>query len=127
MVVLRPRPLLAPGEGFILLRRHCEDLSGLTEAELAALGPLMQATARAMTTVLRPAKVHFSLVGESPWHVHLHVLPRVEGLPADTMRIALLAIRRLAMTALRLRRPVADGEVAAIAEKLRLAWPGPPP
>jgi diadenosine tetraphosphate (Ap4A) HIT family hydrolase len=123
MVVLRSRPLLTPGEGYILLRRHCEDLSGLTDAELATLEPLMQATAQAMTTVLRPAKVHFGLCSDALRHIHWRVLPRVEGIPASNLPIALLASWRIALSALRLRRPIGDDQVAQIAEKLRLAWP----
>ena len=59
VVFLRAQPLLVPGQGFIVLKRHCEHLSELTSAELAALGPMLQRTQSAYDRVLRPAKVHF--------------------------------------------------------------------
>ena len=68
VVFLRARPLLVPGQGFIVLKRHCEHLSELTPAELAALGPMLQHTQRAYDRVLQPAKVHFGLYAEGVKH-----------------------------------------------------------
>ena len=39
---LHSRPLLVPGQGFILLKRHCERLSELTAAEMQTLGSITQ-------------------------------------------------------------------------------------
>jgi diadenosine tetraphosphate (Ap4A) HIT family hydrolase len=38
VVFLRSRPLLTPGQGFIVLKRHCEDVGALTAEEAATLG-----------------------------------------------------------------------------------------
>jgi diadenosine tetraphosphate (Ap4A) HIT family hydrolase len=38
VVFLRSRPLLTPGQGFIVLKRHCEDIGTLTAGEAATLG-----------------------------------------------------------------------------------------
>jgi diadenosine tetraphosphate (Ap4A) HIT family hydrolase len=81
VVFLRARPLLAPGQGFIVLKRHCEHLSQLTPAELAALGGVMHHTQCAYDLALQPAKVHFGLYAESVRHLHLHIMPRMPGMP----------------------------------------------
>jgi diadenosine tetraphosphate (Ap4A) HIT family hydrolase len=67
---LRPRPLLIPGQGFIVLKRHCERLNDLLPDEAQALGPMMQRVEQALTHVLKPVRVHFGLYGEGVHHLH---------------------------------------------------------
>ncbi len=61
VMFMRSRPLLTPGQGFIVLKRHCEDVGALTSAEAAALGEVMRRTTVAYTQVLAPECVHFGL------------------------------------------------------------------
>jgi diadenosine tetraphosphate (Ap4A) HIT family hydrolase len=89
---LRARPLLIPGQGCIVLRRHCERLSDLLPDEAQALGPMMQRVEQALTHVLKPAKVHFGLYGEAVHHLHLHVFPRMPSMPAGNIPITFLTV-----------------------------------
>jgi diadenosine tetraphosphate (Ap4A) HIT family hydrolase len=50
---LHSRPLLIPGQGFIVLKRHCERLSELTPTELQTLGSMMQCAEIALEQVLQ--------------------------------------------------------------------------
>ena len=116
---LRARPLLVPGQGFIVLKRHCERLSDLTPAELAALGPMMQYTTYGLEQVLKPAKVHFGLYGEAVQHLHLHVLPRIVTLPAGNVPVTLLDIWYTVLERIGLKHGYSDMVVADIARRLR--------
>jgi diadenosine tetraphosphate (Ap4A) HIT family hydrolase len=116
---LRARPLLVPGQGFVVLKRHCEHLSDLTAAELAALGPMMQRTTYGLDQVLKPAKVHFGLYGEAVQHLHLHVLPRIATLPASNITVTLLGIWYTVLERIGLKHGYPDTVVADIAQRLR--------
>lgn len=119
---LRSRPLLVPGQGFIVLKRHCERLNDLTPAELAALGPMMQQTQVALDLVLNPAKVHFGLYAEGVKHIHLHVFPRMPAMPAGNILIAFLQVWYEFLVYLRLKQPFFDTTVADVARQLRHAF-----
>ena len=122
VVFLRSRPLLTPGQGFIVLKRHCEDIGALTAEEAATLGEVMRRTALAYSQVLAPERVHFGLYAEAVRHLHLHVLPRTRELPAGNIPITLLGIGYALLKQLRLRRAYGDGEVAEVASTLRAAF-----
>jgi diadenosine tetraphosphate (Ap4A) HIT family hydrolase len=116
---LRPRPLLVPGQGIIVLNRHCERLSELTAEEAQALGPLMQRVEAALDQVLKPARVHFGLYAEAVRHIHLHVLPRMPAMPAGNIPITLLSAWYDLLTRLRLKRAYPDGAVVDLARRLQ--------
>jgi diadenosine tetraphosphate (Ap4A) HIT family hydrolase len=116
---LRSRPLLLPGQGFIVLKRHCERLNELTPMELQTLGPMMQRVEIALDRVLQPAKVHFGLYAESVRHIHLHVLPRMPTMPAGNIPITILHAWYDLLAHLRLKRPYPDSAVAGAAHRLR--------
>ena len=121
VVFLRSRPLLTPGQGFIVLKRHSKDVGALTTEEAATLGEVMRRTAMAYTQVLAPERVHFGLYAEGVRHVHLHMLPRTRNLPAGNIPTALLGVGYALLQQLRLRRAYSDGEVARVAGALRAA------
>ena len=121
VVFLRSRPMLAPGQGFIVLKRHCEDLAGLTAEEAATLGEVMRRTAKAYTQVLAPERVHFGLYAEDVRHVHLHVLPRTRALPAGNIPTTLLGAWYALLQRLRLRQAYGDAEVVQVAGMLGAA------
>lgn len=121
-VFLRSRPLLTPGQGFIVLKRHCEDLAELTVEEAAALGGVMRRTAKAYAQVLAPERVHFGLYAEDVRHVHLHVLPRTRALPAGNIPTALLGTWYALLQRLRLPQAYGDDQVAQVASMLRAAF-----
>ena len=122
VVFLRARPLLVPGQGFIVLKRHCEHLSELTAAELAALGPMLQHAQCAYDRVLRPAKVHFGLYAEGVRHLHLHIIPRMPTMPAGNIPMTFLHVWATLLASVRLRRPFPDAMVADVAGRLRQAF-----
>ena len=116
---LRSQPLLVPGQGFIVLKRHCERLSELTAAEVQTLGAIMQWTEVALDRVLQPAKVHFGLYAESVQHIHLNVLPRMPTMPAGNIPITFLHIWCNILVSLRLKRAYPDSAVVDVAQRLR--------
>jgi diadenosine tetraphosphate (Ap4A) HIT family hydrolase len=122
VVFLRAQPLLVPGQGFIVLKRHCEHLSELIPAELAALGPMLQHTQSAYDRVLRPAKVHFGLYAEGVKHLHLHVIPRMPTMPAGNIPMTFLHVWAELLASVRLKRPFPDAVVANVAGQLRQAF-----
>lgn len=118
---LRAQPLLVPGQGFIVLKRHCERLGDLTGAEVQALGPIMQRVAHALDLVLQPARVHFGLYGEAVQHLHLHVLPRMPAMPAGNIPITFLGVWYDVLSRIGFKRPYPDAIVAGVGEQLRHA------
>jgi len=121
-IFLRSRPLLTPGQGFIVLKRHSEDVGALTAEEAATLGEVMRRTAKAYTQVLAPERVHFGLYAEDVRHVHLHVLPRTRALPAGNIPTSLLGAWYALLQRLRLRQAYGDDEVVQVAGMLRAAF-----
>jgi diadenosine tetraphosphate (Ap4A) HIT family hydrolase len=121
LVCLRSRPLLVAGQGLIVLKRHCEALSDLSAAEAAALGPVMQRVQSAYQAVLSPERLYFGLYGEGIRHRHLHVTPRVAGMPAGNIPLTVLMAWYEFLARLGLRRPFNDALVAETAHKLRQA------
>jgi len=114
-----------PMVGWLVLKplRHTESVADLTPDEAASLGPLLQRVAAAMTEVLTPVKVYVSLYAEAEnaAHIHIHLIPRHEGMPAD--RLGPWVFHFLA-EAHRERRNLGDVETAtraveAIREALR--------
>jgi diadenosine tetraphosphate (Ap4A) HIT family hydrolase len=122
IVFLRSRPPLVAGQGFIVLKRHCESVAELTLEEQTTLGAAMTKTAPALTLVLKPEKVHFGLYAEGVKHIHLHVTPRLPALPAGNIPLTLLSIWLGFLQQIKLRKPISDDSVLAIAEQLRQAF-----
>jgi diadenosine tetraphosphate (Ap4A) HIT family hydrolase len=75
-------PYTDPGELIVKLRRHVESLADLTDAEAAALGPILRAAAEAVDRVIRPERVYVAAFSERVRHVHFYVLPRTASMPA---------------------------------------------
>jgi diadenosine tetraphosphate (Ap4A) HIT family hydrolase len=122
VVFLRARPLLAPGQGFMVLKRHCEHLGELIPDELAALGRVMRHTQCAYDLAIQPAKVHFGLYAEGVKHLHLHVIPRMPDMPAGNIPLTFLHVWSELLAVMRLKRPFADAVVQEAAERLRQAF-----
>lgn len=120
---LRSRPLLMAGQGFIVLKRHIENVADLTFEEQQMLGVIMAKTARALDVVLRPEKTHFGLYGEDVKHIHLHVTPRISTLPAGNIPLVALSVWRGLLVDWKLRRSIADVEVEAVAARLKAVLP----
>ena len=75
-------PYTDPGELIVKLRRHAEALSDLSDAEAAALGPVLRAAAGAVERAVRPERVYVAAFSERVRHVHFYVLPRTASMPA---------------------------------------------
>jgi diadenosine tetraphosphate (Ap4A) HIT family hydrolase len=71
-------------EGWLVLlpRRHVASIDALTEAEAAALGPLLRAASGALRAVTGCAKTYVAQFAEAAAfsHVHFHVIPRAADL-----------------------------------------------
>ena len=109
--------------GFLIvkLKRHCEHLADLTPEEAAALGPVVQMTCRALSDVLKPAKVYVCSFGDGIKHIHLWVLPRPpEMRPGMHWVFWNLDVRATLTRRFGLKRwLVSDEEVAHIADQVR--------
>lgn len=74
-------PVVLPGFLILKPRRHVEHIALLTAEEMAAFGPLLRNTCRALAHVLHPAKIYASSFGEAVSHVHFYILPRYPRTP----------------------------------------------
>lgn len=74
-------PVMLPGFLIIKPRRHVEHIALLTVEEMAAFGPLLRNTCRALAHVLHPAKVYAASFGESVSHIHFYIIPRYQRTP----------------------------------------------
>jgi len=119
---LRSPPLLTPGQGFIVLKRHCEDIATLTVEEAATQGEVMRRAAATYMQVLAPERVHFGLDAEETRHVHLHVLPRIRALPAGNIPTTILGACYAMLPCLHVRRSFSDDEVAQVAKMLQAGF-----
>jgi diadenosine tetraphosphate (Ap4A) HIT family hydrolase len=119
MFFLRETPLFVAGQGFIVLKRHCERVSELADDEASSLGWMMRDVERGLNAVLKPAKVHFGLYAEQVRHIHFHVTPRMPDMPAGNIPLVWLGQWREAQTRLKLRRPIAHSDVERVAQQLR--------
>lgn len=116
---LPSRPLIVPGQGFMVLKQHCERLSELTAAELQTLGPMMQRAEIALNRVLQLARVHFGLYAEAVQHIHLHVLPRMPTIPAGNIPITTLNAWYDILVHLHLKCAYSDSAVVDVTQRLR--------
>jgi diadenosine tetraphosphate (Ap4A) HIT family hydrolase len=119
---LRSNPVFTPAEGMIVLRRHCENLMELTRDELATLGLTMRNAEQAIVKVLAPQRVHFGIYAESVKHIHVHVLPRTQTMPASNVQIVVLREWYRWLLRLGIKRAYEDSEVARVAEQIHHAF-----
>ncbi|HEU5089258.1 MAG TPA: HIT family protein [Roseiflexaceae bacterium] len=122
VVFLAQRPIYVAGQGFIALKRHCEVIGELTDAEAVALGRLVRLTARAYERAMQPVRVHFGLYAESVKHLHLHITPRMAYMPAGNIPLTIIGRWYALLARLGLRKPVPDEQVATLAGRLRTAF-----
>ena len=74
-----------PGWLILVLRRHIVAIDEMTALEAGELGVLMRQASIALREVVRCAKtyvIQFAEHAEHP-HVHFHVIPRMDDMPAD--------------------------------------------
>jgi diadenosine tetraphosphate (Ap4A) HIT family hydrolase len=105
-------PIAVPGWLIVAPRRHCEHIAELTAEEMAAFGPLLRQTSRALTRVVQPAKIHIYSMGEVVKHVHFYVMPRYEWMPASGLAVLEQAFRAR-------RWECSEAEAAAVADQVR--------
>lgn len=105
-------PVLLPGFLIIKPRRHVEHIALLTAEEMAAFGPLLRNTCRALAHVLHPAKIYVSSFGEAVSHIHFYILPRTPKMPASGIEVLDRLFREKPWAA-------SDEDAAAIADQVR--------
>jgi diadenosine tetraphosphate (Ap4A) HIT family hydrolase len=111
-----------PGELIVKLRRHCESLSELTDAEAGALGPILHSAVRALEEVVKAERIYAVSFNERVRHVHFLLLPRTSDMPqghviSDLYRRFRNALRRFGLV----RNPTA-AERSAAAGRIRERW-----
>jgi diadenosine tetraphosphate (Ap4A) HIT family hydrolase len=112
-------PHTDPGELIVQTRRHCESLGALTEAEAAALGPVLRAAVGAVERVVRPERTYVATYGERVRHVHFFVLPRTRALPPGHVVSDLYRKARMWLRRMRLARNPTAAERAQTAARIR--------
>jgi diadenosine tetraphosphate (Ap4A) HIT family hydrolase len=113
-VVEHAYPSSLLGWTVIVLRRHVEAIHELTSPELAELGQLQGAVARALRHALRCAKEYSVCFAEGPGfeHVHFHLVPRAPNLPPEQRGGGVFVHLRSP------EHPVPRSEVARLCEEL---------
>jgi diadenosine tetraphosphate (Ap4A) HIT family hydrolase len=110
---------LSVPQGYIVLRRHCEEMSELTSEESCSLGTVMRSTTQVFLSVLKPARVHLGLYAEVVRHIHWHVVPRLSNMPAGNIPLALLIAWNRSLQRLGLKQVCSDNQVATLALQMR--------
>jgi len=113
---------LSVPQGYIVLKRHCEEMKELTLEESSSLGIVMKHTTQVFISVLKPARVHLGLYAEVVRHIHWHVIPRLSNMPAGNIPLALLIAWNRSLQRLGLKQVCSDNEVATLAAKMRLEF-----
>ena len=119
MFYVRAQPLLVAGQGFIALKRHCDDVADLYDEEAHDLGIMMRRVSAALNDTIVPARVHMAVYAEEVRHLHLHVTPRMPYHPRGNIRITALMQWYALLYWLGLRAAVPDVAVIALAAQLR--------
>lgn len=120
LVVLREEPPV-PGYLFVISKRHVERVADLCEEETASLGDALRCASRALERVFQPERVYCASYGEEVRHVHFHVYPRLDAMPRGNAAMTRHMGWRRLMNRMRLSPSVSDAEIAAIADRLRVA------
>ncbi|TAL47978.1 HIT family protein [archaeon] len=66
------------GRVIVMLNRHVENLSELSEPERNGFFSEAVKIANAINTALKPAKLNYALLGNVIPHLHWHIIPRYE-------------------------------------------------
>ena len=109
------------GHVVVVLRRHAEAIAELPWEEYAAVQRLAWEASRALTTALAPVRVYVAALGATrriatsfPHH-HVHVIPLMDGGEIDRPASVLTWANGVHV--------YEAGEMAALSERLRDAWP----
>jgi diadenosine tetraphosphate (Ap4A) HIT family hydrolase len=87
VVPANPSPLL--GHAFVSPRRHAAAFEDLDAREAAAVGVAVSRVARALRETLDLERVYIASIGHHFPHLHVHLLPRYTGTPADVSWVQL--------------------------------------
>lgn len=106
----------------VVLRRHREALHELDPAEFAELGPVLEATCRALREVVGCEKEYVACYAEIEGfrHVHFHVVPVAADMPEE-----LRGGRSFAYLKVSEHEAVPRAQVAALCERLAQAYRSP--
>src|SRR5438552_389195 len=89
-------PAVLPGWLIVKPLRHVESLAALTADEAAAMGPLLQRVTGALEAATGAERVYTVLFAEEVTHVHIHVIPRRQDVPASARGPAIFNLPRTA-------------------------------
>jgi diadenosine tetraphosphate (Ap4A) HIT family hydrolase len=105
-----------PGWLIVVPTRHLEGLDELTDEEAATLGLVLRGASIALKAVTGCIKTYVMLFAEAEGfgHLHLHVVPRLVGLPDDRRGPAIFAYND--------GNPVSEDARDDLALRLRAAW-----
>jgi diadenosine tetraphosphate (Ap4A) HIT family hydrolase len=58
---------------------HARELYDLSPGDLAAFGRDLARAAKAISAVVKPAKLNYAAFGDKMGHLHFHIVPKFEG------------------------------------------------
>jgi diadenosine tetraphosphate (Ap4A) HIT family hydrolase len=87
-IVIANRHPIVPGHSLVIPRRHVESVFELSAVELADLFRLARTTTRALLAIYEAEGFDWALqegavAGQTVAHLHVHLIPRRSGDPAD--------------------------------------------
>ncbi len=71
------------GHMIVRARRHVKHVYLITAEESVTLGLLLRDVAEAVARAMNPQRVYVCSIGEAIEHLHWHVIPRYQGMPAN--------------------------------------------
>jgi diadenosine tetraphosphate (Ap4A) HIT family hydrolase len=115
LVHRRPEPASVPGWLVVAPVRHVERIDALGADELRQLGPLLAEVAAALRAETPCEKVYLSVFAEVLPHLHVHVIARPPGLPAQERG------PRIFLSEARVEAAEAEGLALRVQARLRAA------
>ena len=76
----------APGHALVITKEHAANLLEISEEGAVAAMRSVKRVAQAVRTALSPdgimiAQFNGAAAGQTVWHYHVHIIPRMEGVP----------------------------------------------
>ena len=78
-LVVLDRDQTYKGKTLVILNRHCEDLSQISEEERNGMFSDMNKVSEAVKSATDADRMNYAMLGNGVPHLHFHVFPRFEG------------------------------------------------
>ena len=120
-----PPPYALAGWMMLHTQRHVQGPAHFTDEEASAFGPVLKHISRTLEVVTGTPRVYLVAFGESTPHMHAHLIPRYENLPAEQVAFGIADLNRSVANGT--LPGVPESEALSVAAKLRDALKASPP